>query len=412
MKRVLTLLVLVGLVGVPAWWLTRPRPPVDVTVIALEKGDVRIVINGSSAGEVTPDQRTLVRGELPGTVERVLRRRGDRVARGDLVLALDPRDARARLAQAEAAVEVARAGVAAARTRQDGARRMQERTAQLVERGGAPKVELERLEVETAAAGDGVRLAEAQVRQAEAAITQARLALARMELRAPFGGVLQDVFVAVGTQVTPGVPLFDLVDDTHVYVTAPIDEVDAPRVRVGQPVLVTFDSLRTEELPGVVRAVAPAIGRDERLSRMLRIEVELQGAPPLRVGAAANVAVVERVVSGATILPTMSVQGRGVERTVMVVADVDAQGAGTLRRRKIRTGANNDDVTEVLSGVDPQDRVVHAPNDPAIREGVRARPVPLARAATLPGGLAGLQDGRPPRPAAPDTSTPDAAARP
>jgi hypothetical protein len=89
---------------------------------------------------------------------------------------------------------------------------------------------------------------------------------------------------------------------------------------------------------------------------------------------------------------------------VLVVQDVGPDGLGTVVRRKIKVGVSNDDVTEVASGLEPQDRVVHAPNDPAIREAMRARPVPLPHAATAPAGLAGLQDGRLPAPAAPAAS--------
>ncbi len=206
MRRLLTLAVVAALVGPLAWWLTRPKPPTDLTVVTLERGDVRLIINGSSAGEVTPDQRTVVRGEAPGSVERVLKRRGERVQKGDTVVTLDSRDARARLDQAVAALEAAQAGVESAQTRVDGAQKMRDRTAMLVERGSAPRVELERLDVERDAALAGVKVAQGQVRQAQAALNVARLALTRMELKAPFPGVLQDVFVTVGMQVTPGVP--------------------------------------------------------------------------------------------------------------------------------------------------------------------------------------------------------------
>ncbi len=401
MRRFLPLLVIAAVVGPLGWWLTRPKPPVDVTVVGLEKGDVRLIINASSAGEVTPDQRTMVRGEAPGAVERVLKRRGDRVHKDDVVVAMDPRDARARLEQALAAVEAAQAGVESARTRVDGAVKMRDRTAQLVERGSAPRVELERLDVERDGALAGVKVAQGQLRQAQASVSVARLALTRMEMKAPFAGVLQDVFVTVGMQVTPGVPVFDLIDDTRLYIQAPIDEVDAPRIQPGQPVTVAFDSLRSREVEGTIRTVAPAIGRDERLARSLRIEVELKDPPPMRVGMAANVSVIERVVTGVTVLPTLSVQGRGLERSVLVVTDVDETGVGSVTRKKIRVGVSNDDLTEVTGGLEPADRVVHAPNDPGVKEGLRARAVPLTRAATAPSGLAGLQDGRPAPPGTP-----------
>jgi HlyD family secretion protein len=414
LKRVLWLLVLGGLAGGLTWWVRRPKPPVDVTVIRTEVADVRIVLNSASAGEVTAEQRTLVRGEVPGTVSSVHKRRGDRVRKGELVVTLDARDAALRVAQAEAAVDVARAQWESAQVRVEGLRKTTARVEQLVKMGGAAQAELDRAQLEVDAAVGAVKAGEAALKQAQAAVPMARLALARMEMRAPFAGVLQDLTVSVGMQVTPGVPVFDVVDDSRVFVVAPMDEVDAPRVLQGQRVAVAFDTLRTREVMGTVRMVAPALGRDERLSRTLRIEIDLDDPPPLRVGMAANVAVIERVVKGVPVLPTLSVMGRGLDRTVMVVTDVDAQGAGTVVKKSIRVGATNDELTEIVSGLTAEDTVVHSPNDPTVKEGMRARPVPLGHSVVPQNPLAGLQEGtarpqvEPAKPATPKANTPGA----
>ena len=402
MKRLVTTAVILLVLGAAVWAIRRPKPAVDVTTVRVENGDVRIVLNSASAGEVMPVQRAMVRGEMAGTVTVVHCARGERVEEGQAVLTLDARDARARVSQAQAAVDVAAVSVETAKVRMAGTKQQRDRMEKLVKAGSGAAAELERMDTELAAAQAGVQAAEAQVRQARAAVTVARLALDRTTLRAPFAGVLQDVMVTPGSQVTPGVPVFDLVDDSHLYVAAPMDEVDAPRVQPGQAVVLTFDSVHSREVAGLVRLVAPALARDERLSRTLRIEIDMTDPPPLRVGMAANVAVVERVVHGVKVVPSISVLGRGLERTVLVVEDIGADGAGTIRKRTIRTGSYNDDLTEVVEGLTATDLVVYAPNDPGVKEGARAHGVMLNRPVTTPAPLAGLQEGQSPQVVKPD----------
>ena len=66
---------------------------------------------------------------------------------------------------------------------------------------------------------------------------------------APFAGTVAKIVGEVGEYSTPsppGVPTppaIDLIDDTCLYVRAPMDEVDAPQDHAGQPVRISFDAL-------------------------------------------------------------------------------------------------------------------------------------------------------------------------
>ena len=76
--------------------------------------------------------------------------------------------------------------------------------------------------------------------------------LAFTELRAPFSGTVAEVSTEVGEWITPsppGVPIppiIDLLDPASIYVSAPIDEVDSERVKVGQAVGSTATMRRSD----------------------------------------------------------------------------------------------------------------------------------------------------------------------
>src|SRR5262249_27775962 len=90
--------------------------------------------------------------------------------------------------------------------------------------------------------------AKAAAEQSQRSVELARANLTRTVLRAPFAGVVAKVSGEVGEFAMPsppGIPtppVVDLIDDSCLYVTAPIDEVDAARVQVGQVGYITLDA--------------------------------------------------------------------------------------------------------------------------------------------------------------------------
>lgn len=110
---------------------------------------------------------------------------------------------------------------------------------------------------------DGPDPKELAVAQARLANAQAALAAAEshrddLELRAPFSGTVSEVNVHLGEWVTPGQPLMLLADLAHLQVeTTDLNEIDAARVAVGNPVTITFDALPGVQLTSLVQSISP-----------------------------------------------------------------------------------------------------------------------------------------------------------
>jgi HlyD family secretion protein len=168
------------------------------------------------------------------------------------------------------------------------------------------------------------------------------------------------------TPSPPGVPTppaIDLIDDTCLYVKAPMDEVDAPKISPGQAVRVSFDALPKQSFSGTVRRVAPFVSALEKQARTVDIEVVLtpsDTAPRLLVGYSADVEVVLAVREGVLRVPTSALHEGG---TVLV-----AGSDGVLAQRSITTGLSNWEYTEVREGLSAGDKVVTSLE----REGVKA----------------------------------------
>ena len=163
----------------------------------------------------------------------------------------------------------------------------------------------------------------------------------------------------------PTPPAIDLIDDTCLYVRAPMDEVDAPKIAPGQSVRISFDALPKQSFAGKVKRVAPYVSAVEKQARTVDIDATLnadQAAPHLLVGYSANVEVVLAVRENVVRVPTSALQ----EGAKVLVAGAD----GTLQQRALKTGLANWEFTEVLEGLSAGDRVVTSLEREGVKPGV------------------------------------------
>jgi membrane fusion protein (multidrug efflux system) len=181
------------------------------------------------------------------------------VKRGDVLVVIDPEDAKLILAQADAAygltvrkVETYFAAVAARRADYDRTKLDYDRRVNLVRSGAVSSDELTAVKnnLESAKAGLDAALAlthgtsvgnHPEVLAARAALDTAKLNLARTVIRAPVDGLVAQREVQIGQRVQAGVPVMAIVPISQVYVDANYKEDQLAKVRPGQPVTLTSD---------------------------------------------------------------------------------------------------------------------------------------------------------------------------
>jgi HlyD family secretion protein len=194
---------------------------------------------------------------------------------------------------------------------------------------------------------------------AEARIDVTRAHLERTQLRAPFAGVIAEINGELGEFVTPspvGIPTpptVDLIDASCLYISAPIDEVDAPRIRAGLPARISLDAFPERVFPGHVRRVAPYVLDQEKQARTVEIEAEFDDPEKagLLAGYSADVEVVLEERTDTLRLPTSVIL---LDKTVYVFDPATS----TIAAHRVETGIANWEFTEILSGVAAGDRVV------------------------------------------------------
>ncbi len=367
-RRLLLILIVVCLLGTGIWWFKRPKP-VAVVLATIEQGRVESSIANTRAGTVEACLRTKLSTTIGGRIEVLAVKEGDKVKKGQLLMKLWNDDQQAQSALALTQVDTARQRVTEACTVAANAEREAARQESLFKQGFVSGSRDEQARADAQARRAGCDAAKADVVQTLARVKTTRVEQHRTVLYAPFAGTVAKIVGEVGEYATPsppGVPTppaIDLIDDSCLYVRAPMDEVDAPKMAAGQPVRISFDALPKQTFPGKVKRVAPYVSAVEKQARTVDIEATLdpdQTPPHLLVGYSADVEVVLAVRDKVVRVPTSALQEGG--RVLMAGFD------GRLQERQVKTGLANWEFTEVLEGLVVGDQVVTSLD----REGVKA----------------------------------------
>ncbi|MFH2133620.1 MAG: efflux RND transporter periplasmic adaptor subunit, partial [Pseudomonadota bacterium] len=260
----------------------------------------------------------------------------------------------------------------------DAAQRDAERSQELRAKGFISVQQLDRAMTEASAKRSACASANGDVEQSRSRVRVAKATLERMVLRAPFDGIVADISGELGEYATPSppgiltIPAIDLIDDSCMYVSAPIDEVDAAKLQVGQVSRITLDAIKGKSFNGKVRRIAPYVLDLEKQARTVEVEVEFDkpaASDNLLVGYSADVEIIYETRQNVLRIPTSTLlEGNRVLRY---------GDKGVLEERVITTGLSNWDRVEVLSGLVEGDRVVSSLD----REGVEAGAVVQPEAA-------------------------------
>ena len=321
------------------------------------------------AGTVDACNRAQLSPPLGGQIARLPVKKGDAVHKGDVLLELWNEDLRAEqeLTERDAAATAARREevcVAAEVARRESDRLVRLQRDRLV---SAEQADRARGEADSREAA--CRAAREQIRVAQARVDAARARLERTLLRAPFDGTVAEINGEVGEFVTPspvGIPTppaVDVVDNSCIYITAPIDEVDAPRVQVGMPARVTLDAFKDRSFEARVRRVAPYVLDLEKQARTVEVEAELVDTSnaALLPGYSADVEVIVAERPDVLRVPTRAL----VEGGSVYVLD-----GGIARLRTVETGIGNWQYTEVRSGLANGEKVVVTIDREGLADGV------------------------------------------
>jgi HlyD family secretion protein len=345
--------------------------PVPVTVFRVAAGRVEESVTNSKAGTVKSRRRATLSPEVGGRVADLQARKGERVQRGDILLRVADADYRAQVLVQESALGTARSARTEACRQAELAQRDLARHRRLASEDIVSPELLDQLQSRRDVAAASCETAASRIRQAEAGLSAARVGLEKTVLRAPFDGVVADVTTELGEWITPSPPglpippVIVLYDDAATYISAPMDEADVARVRLGQPVRVTLDAYSGRSFPGRVTRVAPYVLDVQEQNRTFEIEAEMTDAGFARTllpGTSVDVEVILNARDNVPRIPSYSLlEGN----RVLVVRNA------RLVSQPVKTGLKNWQFAEITEGLAAGEVIAVSLDRAEVREGAR-----------------------------------------
>jgi HlyD family secretion protein len=405
-NRILLFLAVAGLVAYVLVRLSGREPVAKIAAVTPVRDN--LVSSISSNGKVEPISPFVMRAPLDTFVEKVTGVEGQQVKKGQLLVELNVRDARAQLNDAEAKLlraqdelrvarnggktdEAARVAADLAKVQGDRDRLLRNHDAleRLIAKQAATREELaandlalsnaqaevKRLSAAKQEFEHGVKLDASrttlQVQQIHGEIASLRAKVASAHITAPTDGTLYSLPVKTGDYVKTGDLLAEMADLHRVRVRAFIDEPELGGLVPNEPVKITWDALpnrtwegRTEVIPKqVVQHSTRSVG--ELLCAVDNQKLEL--LPNINV----DVKIHSNERMNVLTVPRAAVDAESGRRYVFVVTK-NALGKSRLVRRELQLGIADSTSFEVISGLQ-ENEMVALPGDAVLHDGMAVK---------------------------------------
>ena len=349
----------------------REQDPITVTAVYPEIKTVEQTVSNTRAGTIDACRRSRMSPAIGGQIASLYVKEGDLVQKDQILIELWNKESKARVKEAKARVKAAERSAQQVCILSDRAQREAKRKTELLERGLASEEATETAvsNAESQSAACDAALTQVEVYQASVEVIEA--SLERTMLIAPFDGIIAEIEGELGEYVTPspvGVatkPTVDLIDSSCIYISAPIDEIDAPEVVSGMTARITMDAFGNQEFPATVRRVAPYVLDLEKQARTVEIEAVFDNPDQtLLPGYSADIEVIIDRVENTLSIPTQTI----MRDNFVYVIDTETM---TLTKKQIEVGIGNWQYTEVTNGLSEDDQVVLSVDREGVKAGVK-----------------------------------------
>ena len=375
MKKLIAILIVVAVAIAVILYMGR-KPPTEVLLHTVSRGTVEKTVSNTRAGTVEACRRSKLSMPVGGRVDELLVDEGDRVEAGQVLLSLWNKDRKAMKAQASAQLLSASHRAEKICVEADNTEREADRLDTLLAK---KLVSREATELGRTRAQGGRFACQAAHDDEEVAKANLEINDVLLEetfLRAPFAGIVAEINGEIGEYVTPsppGVatpPAVDLIDYSCLYVTAPIDEVDAGELRKGLPARISLDAFRGENFPGTLNRIAPYVLDLEKQARTAEIDVvfdDPEARERLLVGYSADIDIILETHADVLRIPTEAV----MEDDQVYRYDRET---GTLELISLTVGLRNWNFTEVTDPLREGDEIVLSLDVPELAAGLEVIP--------------------------------------
>ncbi|WP_457616066.1 efflux RND transporter periplasmic adaptor subunit [Lutibacter sp.] len=311
-------------------------PPVAVKVSTPSEGSSSFI---SASGKIEAIQNANISTRMMGFVDKVYVKVGDKVKKGQLLIAINNADLQAKRAQVNASITQATAAF-------KNAEKDYNRFKNLFAENSASQKEMDDMTAHYEMAKAGLEAAKQMKNEVDAQFSY-------VNIRAPFSGVITNKFINNGDMANPGMPLLSIEAPGKFQVKAMVPESNISQIKLGAKAQVVVKSIQ-KTIAGVVTEISTS-AKNTGGQYLVKIILDKTDAPILS-GMFANVLfpVSKKEQTNLTILiPKSAIIYNGGLKGVYTISD---QNTAVLRW--LRLGKSYGDKVEVLSGLKADEKYV------------------------------------------------------
>ncbi|WP_414662537.1 efflux RND transporter periplasmic adaptor subunit [Horticoccus sp. 23ND18S-11] len=327
--RPFAVFLLASAAGLPVIAQNAPAPAA-VQVTSPQRGDIHRFV--TLPGTLRANQQVTLHAKVAGYLKSIAVDKGDTVKAGQLLAEIEMPELVAERAKFDAELRIA-------------------------------KLESERLVAARAKAPDLITPAATDTAESRLALAQAGLAhyetlLRYSKISAPFDGVVTMRYVDPGAFVPAATAssnptaaaIVTVMDYSTIRVRVPVPEIESARIQVGQPVIVTTDSLPGRMVRGTVTRSSGAL---DEATRSLLVEADVPNADgTLRPGMYVLARIGVEKHTGALLVPAAALVREKAAGFLFTLVD------GKAVRGPVKYGFNDGTNVEILDGLAESARVI------------------------------------------------------
>jgi len=348
MKRIVTIIVILGLAGGAYWFWKNYAPSGNGARLSSRPTTARVIQTNISfavnaAGEISPAEQVSVRPEINGRIEVLPVDLGDRVKKDDLLFKLD--DAELQQQRASNLTAIERAKLELEKADRDYKRAQQLLTDRLIS---------QELFDDTRTAFQLAKNA-LERSQKDLAIIEERLT--KTEVRAPFDCTVLTRPVSIGQAVwgsggvSGGTEVLTIADLNSMVINAHVNQADVPRLKVNQRVEVSVEAVAGLSVTGMVERIAPQATIKNNI-KGFAARILLQNVDPrIRPGMTANIKIPVASADNVMAVPLAAVFTEKDPETGQYERFVYVQKDGSFEKRNVKIGVADYFFAEVQGGL-------------------------------------------------------------
>jgi HlyD family secretion protein len=377
-------LIVVAVIGKKQGWFGKA-----LTVkVAVENAEKRTIIETITAnGKIQPEMEVKISPDVSGEIVELTIKEGYEVKKGQLLLRIKPDIYISQKDRSMAAISSARARLAQAEAQYTQADLSFKRSKQLFNEQTISKSDFEQAEANYTVAKSEVDAAKFSIVSAEASLKEANENLVKTSIYAPMSGTVSMLLVELGervagTNLMAGTEMLRIADLSRMEAQVEVNENDIVKVKLGDTALIEVDAYLDRKFKGVVTEIAnSAKTTGVSADQVTNFDVKILVLPesyqnlidagdknPFRPGMSASVDIQTESKSDIVSVPIQSVTTR--TDTTKIVTKVSDKEIRTLvfitdgkyaLARDVKTGIQDNNYIEILSGITESDRVISAP---------------------------------------------------